>query len=298
MRGNDPPRREIDLQSLVSLSAFPKSGVTYLSFLLFYSLFPDECEVHELERKYIIDIHAYPRAGPPVTQGLRLFKSHLPYNPAVPIVKATNKAIYLIRHPIDVMMSVWDFENLVKGGRRTTQSPEFRAFVARWIATGGAAFPEYGPWTQHLRSWLGQSQVPVHLVTYQKLVDRPVDELEAILAFLGAKVDAGRLRLAAERSSMKSMAALEQQEVEKRIEGVFFNKNLTAGYGLGHRFINKGYRSSYDNILTAEERARADRAFGNELSRYFAESASTTPAIATPAFAESPLAESTSAKPT
>jgi hypothetical protein len=258
------------LQSLVSLSAFPKSGVTYLSFLLFYSLFPDECDVHELERKYIIDIHAYPRVSPAVTGGLRLFKSHLPYNPAWPIVKSTNKAIYLIRHPVDVMMSVWDFENLVKGGNRTTQSPAFRAFVDRWIATGGAAFPEYGPWVQHARSWLGQSHIPVHLVTYQALVDRPADELDAILSFLGVQVGAERVRRAIERSSMKSMAALEEQEVEKRIEGVFFNKSLSAGYGLGHRFINKGYRSSYENILTAEERARADRTFGSELTRYFA----------------------------
>jgi Sulfotransferase domain len=268
-RGDD--REETVLQTLVSLSAFPKSGVTYLSFLLFYSLFPDTCDVHELERRHIIDIHAYPRAIPPVTAGLRLFKSHFAYNPALPIVKATNKAIYLIRHPIDVMMSVWDFENLVKGGQRTTQSPEFRAFVARWIETGGAAFPEYGPWTGHVRSWLAQSQIPVHLVTYRNLVDRPVQEIEAIFSFLGTQVDTDRLRLAAERSSMKAMAALEQQEVEKKIEGVFFNKNLTAGYGLGHRFINKGYRSSYETILTAEERARADRTFGTELTRFFAE---------------------------
>ena len=110
--------REVGVQSLVSLSAFPKSGVTYLSFLLFHSLFPDSADVHDLERKYIIDIHAHPRAAPAAVGGMRLFKSHLPYNPAVPIIKATNKAIYLIRHPIDVMMSAWDFENLVGGGNR------------------------------------------------------------------------------------------------------------------------------------------------------------------------------------
>jgi hypothetical protein len=249
------------LQSLVSLSAFPKSGVTYLSFLLFHSLFPDATDVHELERKYIIDIHAYPRARPAAAGELRLFKSHWPCNPQAPIVKSTDKAI-------DVMMSAWDFENLIKGANRTASSPEFRAFVSRWIATGGTAFPEYGPWVQHVVSWLGQSRIPVHLVTYENLVDRPAEELAAILAFLGAEASADRLRLAIARSSMKSMAALEEQEVEKRIEGVFFNKALSAGYGLGHRFINKGYRDSYETVLTAEERAMADLAFGGELARY------------------------------
>jgi hypothetical protein len=261
---------EVGVQSLVSLSAFPKSGVTYLSFLLFHSLFPDGTDIHDLERKYIVDIHAHPRAAPAAVGGLRLFKSHLPYNPAVPIIKATNKAIYLIRHPIDVMMSAWDFESLIGGGNRTTQSPAFRDFVARFISTGGMAFPEYGPWMAHVRSWLGQSQIPVHLVTYQNLVAAPADELAKILGFLGTPVAAERMARAVERSSMKSMAALEEQEVEKGIEGVFFNKTLSTGYGQGHRFINKGYKNSYDKMLTAEERAKADAMFGNEIARYFA----------------------------
>jgi hypothetical protein len=263
---------EVGVQSLVSLSAFPKSGVTYLSFLMFHGLFPDSADIHDLERKYIIDIHAHPRAAPASIGGMRLFKSHLPYNPAIPIIKATNKAIYLIRHPIDVMMSAWDFENLVGGGNRTTQSPAFRDFVARFISTGGSAFPEYGPWMAHVRSWLGQSQIPVHLVTYQNLVARPADELGKILEFLGARLGAERIAHAVERSSMKSMAALEEQEVEKGIEGVFFNKKLSTGYGIGHRFINKGYKNSYDKMLTAEERAKADAMFGSEIARYFAPS--------------------------
>jgi hypothetical protein len=264
--------REVGVQSLVSLSAFPKSGVTYLSFLLFHGLFPDSADVHDLERKYIIDIHAHPRAAPATVSGMRLFKSHLPYNPALPIIKATNKAIYLIRHPIDVMMSAWDFENLVGGGNRSAQSPAFRDFVARFISTGGMAFPEYGPWMAHVRSWLGQSQIPVHLVTYQKLVAQPADELEKILEFLGTQIGAERIARAVERSSMKSMAALEEQEVEKGIEGVFFNKKLSTGYGLGHRFINKGHKNSYDQMLTTEERAKVDAMFGSEIARYFAPS--------------------------
>ena len=71
---------------------------------------------------------------------------------------------------------------------------------------------------------------------------------------------------------MKSMAALEEQEVAKGIEGVFFNKKLSTGYGLGHRFINRGYRNCYDQMLTAGERAKVDAMFGNEIARYFAPS--------------------------
>jgi Sulfotransferase domain len=257
------------LQPIVSLSAFPKSGVTYLSFLLFHSLFSDDCNIHELELKYIIDIHAYPNARFANPQGPRLIKSHFPYRPDLPAVGLTKKAIYLIRDPIDVMMSVWDFERLIKGSARGTESAEFRAYVRHWLESGGLYVPEFGSWLQHVRSWLGQTAIPVHLVSYRNLVDMPEVELAAILGFLGITVPLDRQRIAIERSSMKSMAALETEEVEKHVEGIFFRNGLSAGYGMGHRFINKGYRNSYEAILTGEERAIADKTFGAELARYF-----------------------------
>ena len=51
------------MRDLFSLSAFPKSGVTYLSFLMFHSLFPDSCNIRDLESKYVIDIHGNPQAA-------------------------------------------------------------------------------------------------------------------------------------------------------------------------------------------------------------------------------------------
>ena len=257
------------MQGITSLSAFPKSGVTYLSFLLFHSLFPDDCDIHELERKYILDIHAYPNAGFADPRAPRLIKSHFPFNPAIPAVRLTSKSIYLIRHPIDVMMSAWDFEHLIKGGVRDTQSPAFRAYVRRWIVSGGDAFGAFGTWIQHVRSWLSQSSIPLHVVTYENLVDRPERELKTILKFIGVEVPMERQRVAIERSSMKSMAALESQEVESRVEGIFFRNSLAAGYGQGHRFINRGYRKSYDTLLSPEERAIADKTFGVEIARHF-----------------------------
>jgi len=255
------------LRCLVSLSAFPKSGVTYLSFLLFHSLFPEECDVRDLEKKYIIDIHEHPNATF-ANEGLSLFKSHFPFHPAAPFVRATNKTIYLLRDPIDVMMSAFDFGNLIQGAKRGVESPEFRDYVRGWLASGGNGFPQFGPWVNHVRSWLGQTQIPVHIVTYQNLVEAPERELPDILAFLGTAVPPERQRLAIERSSMKSMAAMEEQEVAKGADGIFFRGSLSTGYGMGHRFINKGHRNSYDTVLTAEERALADKVFGGEVGRY------------------------------
>ena len=105
-------------------------------------------------------------------------------------------------------------------------------------------------------------------MTYENLVDNPERELKSILDFLGIQVPAERQRIAIERSSMKSMAALESEEVENRVDGIFFRNSLASGYGQGHRFINKGYRKSYEILLTSEERAIADRTFGDEIAQY------------------------------
>jgi Sulfotransferase domain len=261
------------LHSVVSLSAFPKSGVTYLSFLLFHSLFSDDCNIHDLERKYIIDIHAYPQARFANLQGPRIIKSHFPYHPSLPPVQLAAKAIYLIRHPIDVMMSAWDFNHLISGAALDTQTSAFRAYVRHWVETGGIMHPEFGSWVDHVRSWLGQSKIPVLLVKYENLVDAPARELASILKFIGIEVPSERQGIAIERSSMKSMSALEAQEIEQKINGVFFQNALSAGYASGHRFINKSYRNSYMSVLTMEERQIADKTFGAEISRFFGHAA-------------------------
>jgi hypothetical protein len=258
---------ELRLQGITSLSAFPKSGVTYLSFLLFHSIFPEERDIHDLERKYILDIHAYPNATFGDPQAPRLIKSHFSYDTNIPSVRLTSKAIYLLRHPIDVMMSVWDYHHLIVGGTPDTRSPAFRAYVGKWLVSGG--FGVFGSWTQHVQSWLNQSTIPVHLVTYESLVDNTETELQSIIDFIGAYIPAERQRVAIDRSSMKSMAALESQEVENRVDGIFFRNSLLAGYGRGHRFVNKGYRNSYEAVLSPDERTLADRVFGKEIASYF-----------------------------
>jgi hypothetical protein len=254
------------MRDLVALCAFPKSGVTYLSFLMFHSLFSDDCDIHELERKYVIDIHLNP---PPTNDGrwpFQVIKTHFPYAPQAPYANRIAKAIYLLRDPIDVMMSAWDFAHLIQGVQGSAaQEAAFRNYARRWVETGGTGFPEYGSWVHHVRSWRTQADVPVYMVTYKDLVDRPDRELPAILDFLGVKVSAERQRTAIERSSMKAMAELEEKEVANRKDGIFFRKELSPGYSQGHRFINKGYRDTSATVLTEDERRIAERTFANEL---------------------------------
>lgn len=260
-------------RDLISLSAFPKSGVTYLNFLLFHCLFGEDADIHDLEKRYVIDIHAHPDAPFAVPGAPRLVKSHFPYDPSLPTVARTARAVYLIRDPIDVMMSAWDYANFVRPDGAPPGDPDanpaFRPFVRAWLETGGGGFDVAGTWVGHVRSWLDQDAVPVHRVGYRALVDHPRRELAAILAFLGLDVQAERQARAVERSSMAAMAALEAHEAQTGRDGVFFHPELAHGYGRGRRFVNRGYRDCYRTVLTDAERAEADRAFGPVLRAHF-----------------------------
>jgi hypothetical protein len=136
-------------RDLISLSAFPKSGVTYLNFLLFHCLFGEDADVHDLERRYVIDIHAFPDARFAEPGAPRLVKSHVPYDPGLSAVARTARAVYLIRDPIDVMMSAWDYGHFVRADGAPpgdpAADPAFRAFVAAWLHPPGCCGHPAGP---------------------------------------------------------------------------------------------------------------------------------------------------------
>lgn len=261
------------MRDLIALCAFPKSGVTYLGHLLFDALFGDEADPGEMERRYVIDAHAFPELAFARPEGPRLVKTHAAFAPDDPVVARATRAVYLIRHPIDVMMSAWDFRYLMGEAdgppRDPAADPAFRAHVRAWLESGGAGFDVAGTWVGHVRSWLGQTAIPVHRVTYEDLVDHPARELAALLTFLGLAVPADRQARAVERSSMAAMAAMEAREVREGRTGLFYRPALAGGYARGHRFVNKGHRDSWRTVLTDAERALADRTFGAELKAYF-----------------------------
>ncbi|WP_298332061.1 sulfotransferase domain-containing protein [Asticcacaulis sp.] len=253
------------MRDLLCLSAFPKSGVTYLSFLLFHCLFDDGVDIRDLERRYVIDIHAWPDLAFGEPDKPRIIKSHFPFACDRPGIRRTAKAIYLIRHPIDVMMSAWDYRQYLDPCGAPADAAALKGFVQHWLSSGGAGFDVSGTWRQHVRSWLDQGMVPVHLVTYTDLVDQPVETLTGILAFLELPIPLTRMERAIARSTMPAMAALEEEEARHRRTGVFYRPELARGYNHGRRFINKGHRDCYHTVLTDEERTLADRVFAAEL---------------------------------
>jgi Sulfotransferase domain len=254
-------RRGPDLKA-IALAAFPKSGVTYLSSLLFYSFFPT-AKPEDIEHSYVIDIHGNPWEAAEAHRGRIFLKTHFAYPEHVKAVGQPEKAIYLVRDPLDIMNSAYDFHRLLDN----TFAEDRDSFVDRWIASGGGDFDVAGPWTRHADSWTRQSDVPVLVIRYTALVDRPEEELDRIFSFLGFQPEAALIRAAIDNSSMKAMREREEDEFRQKKEGVFYRPFLENTMQNGARFINKGYRSSFEQLSFSQQVA-AQRQFGTIVRDY------------------------------
>ena len=255
------------MPDIVYAAAYPKSGITYLNYMLFHALFDRPEDAARIDSDYIIDIHEHLARVPPPGPRRQYVKTHFGYDVAMPLRDRADRAVYLMRDPIDVMMSIWDFLHLL-GDTNLLDAPQetkdqiFRSFVGRWVTTGGDQLAFAQTWVANAVSWIDQRDLPVLFVRYEALKADPVAQLARICAFLGETVAPERLAQAASRSSVGEMRKQEQREIDTKQSGAFYRPQLEKGYERGFRFVGRLNANSYASVLTDAERGMADRVFG------------------------------------
>jgi hypothetical protein len=257
---------------IVYSAAFPKSGITYLNYMLFNALFDEPRDPARIDSDYIIDIHEHLARVPAPQTGRHYVKTHFAYSAALPLRERADRAVCLVRHPIDVMMSIWDFLHLLGdptllGASEEVKDQIFRGFAQRWVTTGGDQMPVAQSWVANVSSWMDQRAMPVLFVSYESLKADPAAHLDRVLAFLGERVTEDRIELAVKQSSVDAMRQQEQREIDTKQPGAFYRPRLEAGYQQGFRFVGRLNANSYDTVLTQDERGMADKVFGPVLER-------------------------------
>jgi hypothetical protein len=264
---------------IVYSAAFPKSGVTYLDFMLFYALFDPPYELDRVESDYVIDVHAFPENVPAPGVGRCYVKTHSPFGPSLPLRSRADRAICLVRDPIDVMMSLWDYMHLT-GSEALLNAPEtlkqkmFRDFVGHWVVSGGDPLPFAqidisGSWIHNVSSWLDQRAIPTLFVRYEDLKAEPVAQLSRVFGFLEKPIARERLEAAASKGSVSQMRQQEQHEIDSKPArpGAFYRPELAKAYDKGFRFVGKLHSGARDTVLSELQRRNAERVFGSALAR-------------------------------
>lgn len=182
------------------IAGYPRSGTTWLRFMLFEIVSGMNTEFESVNQ-------AIPEVGQKHT-GLallpdegRLLKTHEVYR------EDYKKAVYIARDIRDVAVSEYFYLTM----KRYIPEQEFEAFLEEFLRDRVNTF---GSWIAHVQSWLearDSGQVEMILVRYEDLLANKLAELERIIAFLGIEVDRTRIRAAIEHNSKDQMRRKEDR---------------------------------------------------------------------------------------
>jgi hypothetical protein len=227
---NDIP--ENPLHDDLYLVSFPKSGITWLTFLManvhlkmsgsdkevtFYNINDFIPDIHQT-RNLKTTILSFP--------GHRVIKSHAEFNPLY------KKIFYLMRDPRDVMVSYyWFLRNL----------GEFNGDLSQLIHS-----PVYGiaSWCRHVQGWVERSTVgtSIDFLRYEDIKADPLKVLTRIYTLMGFSVPEEILQDAMHLSSLENM---------KRLESEY---NYGGDFRFpGFKFVRKGETGGYKTELSEND---------------------------------------------
>ena len=183
------------------LVSYPRSGNTWLRFLLANALRSDETVTFGTMARLVPDVYDEPDA---VLRGLprpRVLKSHEPYDPRYPSV------LYLVRNPLDVAASYYHY--LIKM-RVLEEGFDLGRFVEAFVE---GSLDGFGPWDEHVAGWLDAREGDERFVwmRYEDLLDDASAAVREMLRLLGVARDEEQVRAAVARSSAEELRRLERE---------------------------------------------------------------------------------------
>jgi hypothetical protein len=225
----------------VFIVAFPKSGTTWLAYMLSHLLTREiggamlsfsgmGQYVRDVNREYFAR-----RSFSRVDRDSRFFTVHAPYDSALPNV------VYVVRDPRDALVSYFHHQRLMV--------PGFDLDIAEFVTS------LHGPldWGGHVEGWLAGHHPSFLVVTYERLKCEPADVLREVANFSGLTPQEAAITQAVDASTFKRMRAMEERlgvpgAVEKR-----------------EHFVRRGIVGGWRDELDAETAAIIEGRYGSTM---------------------------------
>jgi hypothetical protein len=226
----------------VVLVSYPKSGNTWLRFLIGNYLTGNKCDFTN-SHLIVPDTHYNPGdcgAAP-------IFKSHAAYTPEY------QKVIYLVRDGRDVAVSYYYH---AKKFRLIPQNEAFADFLLKFNQGG---MDDFGIWSEHVCSWLDHAPDDFLLIRYEDLKSDAYTVLQRVLDFCGLDVRPEDLKSAVAASTFKQMQQMEQKQ-SKRFEILRKSDERIA-------FVRSGKAGQASQVFTEEQLLDFSKAHGAALRR-------------------------------
>ncbi len=280
---------------VVWLASYPRAGNTWARMLIGNLLWGNEAEYNNMQiARYIPDLHD-PIHPPRLISSEELggeaavFKTHSDYGQQI-LAKdfsfsyldqehsaETAGVVYVIRNPLDIVCSLFDFMTLAEGKAWWRLSEQdrlgrFRDFVHHFCDKQGD-IREIAPslattnLVQHAINWMHTAENHRALIVrYEDIHKKPLETMTRLsLYFSTPKSDEDlmkihdscsfeRLRSAEDEVISTQGKHAPQSVAHDRAEGSeFFRKSRLSAYGHGQRFFNKGQIGRSQEMLSQEE---------------------------------------------
>jgi len=250
-------------RNIVWIASYPKSGNTWVRFLACNLLFGPQ-ESATTVSLLAPDIH---EAGPALITGSHagLVKTHFAYSSSLPLLNRSAAAIYVVRHPADVLVSNFYYAQR-RLARQAHSGAAFDEYFDEFVANRGD--PQWqrlgmGSWEENVRSWLGgHTAFPVVVVRYEDLSANAYQVAVKLAQFLKPTSTEQEVRQAIEDSSFSRMREIEEGDIRAQRVGIFYKPYLQPSIEAGNRFMREGAVGSGARHFTAAQRTRLIAAFG------------------------------------
>jgi hypothetical protein len=250
-------------RKIVWIVSYPKSGNTWVRFLVCNLVFGVQDSAAALNR-LAPDIHELPTVPDPPAEPV-LVKTHFPFSATLPLAACTAGAIYVVRHPADVMLSNFHYSRR-DGSQTSTGKAALAQYVDAYLAAhGGPRWLELGmgAWDDHVRSWLAtRHPFPVLPVRYEDLQRDTLGVTRGLCAFLGLHRSTEQMARAAEGASFERLRQIEEQDIQGENVGIFYKPYLRPSIDAGLRFMRAGKAGEAARLLSVEQQRRVQATFG------------------------------------
>jgi len=246
---------------IVWIASYPKSGNTWVRFLVHHLLF-GPAESSSLINERI----------PPILKN-RSFevpdgrfvcsKTHFVFGPNHPRASETARAIVIVRDPRDVAMSALNYRRLAGVLPPGVSDADYlRLFIQH---RGDPEFAKlgFGTWASNVASWSSGLAFPTLALRYEQMKADPFEQTRAIASFLQLDVDDRAIAVAVDASGIDTLRALEVEERGRRDAGTIFK-----GRASNRFFMNKGATGQRLDAVEQGLDEAFEKAFGDDAERF------------------------------
>ena len=264
------------MAKIVWLASYPKSGNTWLRFMI-ANLVAGDISSSVQVMKQVPDIHEGINGQHLYGNHTVVVKTHWKYWSGIPLREDMIGALYVIRHPIDVLESNLNYAfqrsgALREGKNETGVVDSAKRWADDYIRHGGCSrFFDYGigTWEENVRSWLwGGLAIPRLLVRYEDLLADTIGGLTKVAKFLGSAKSGDDIASAVRRSSRARMREIEEREITEQREGFFYQARNRSGLDAGHRFVGRSVTGEDLFCLTEEQKQAALEKFASVMREF------------------------------